>query len=106
MPAEITEQTVLAALNGMGDNEQAVARYLLEHGCKGRQGNDRNCPVARRLGQLFMPEDGKFEVSHSFVIYKHCLVHAPRPVAYFIKQFDLGAHPELIEKEDPCSTTN
>lgn len=79
-------------LRGLGKTPNAVARKLLKHDCKGKQGCSEACPVWAYVTKYgpSVYRVGGYVSADTFV-----QVLVPEPVSDFIEAFDNGDYPAL-----------
>ncbi len=104
MPTTITTDDELAVLLAtLGDTPVAVAETLRAKGIKGRPCESSRCPIANWL----VTETGAVTVEvDSDIYFRHAGAHGlwidptPDAVAEFIRRFDEGDFPDLIDDGD------
>jgi hypothetical protein len=90
----MTEQQALDLLNGMGQTADEVAAFLKEKGITGRVALALHCPVAAYLSSQGGDIGGAVYTQYAS---QNVLVKVPEPVFAFIRAFDAGKYPELVE---------
>lgn len=93
------EDEVLAALAELGDTPDKVADSLKAQGIKGYCCDGTHCPVGKYLNGKFPRKKLHASATH---ICDHTfgarLVQTPRAIAVFVRLFDEGKYPDLIDK--------
>ena len=94
----MTHEDLLARLDALGQDNEAVAETLRSRGIKGVPGEDHICPVANYLREV-LPKGAVITVDGSSVTAADQegprTVTTPGPVAHFIECFDNGEFADL-----------
>lgn len=97
---KIDKTAILAALDELGNTPGAVAISLRKMGIKGHRRYDASCPLAVYLNRKFKLPDGTFSVwvhSVSTTDPEQEPVEFSDLFSRFVKKFDNGEYPELID---------
>lgn len=111
----ITEEWLTRTLTDLGDTADDVAATLRDAAIKGRRSNAVQCPVARYLARrvaehasstqarVNVHDDATVLVATSSAHSEDLIVSValPDPVLDFIRDFDEGAYPDLIDDSTP-----
>jgi hypothetical protein len=93
-------KVVMDKLAGL-ETSEAVARFLVEEGIQGYRSMAHACPVAKYLrretGRMFEVHQGSYRPNWSGIDEVH---ETPGAVAEFIGDFDRGAYPELMCRDE------
>jgi hypothetical protein len=91
-PAGATVRDLLTTLHDLG-NPDAIAKFFLHEGVRGRRSDSRNCPIQKWLREV---------TGHDYAVVPHAVVAGhkivsvlPRPAEEFMTRFDGGSYPEL-----------
>lgn len=92
----MTEQQIIVdLLNAMGANAKEVAELLISVGIKGRPGSADSCPVNRYI--ISKGGDPGGAIFTRYYAAQGFYFPTPQPVYDFIRAFDAGEYPELVE---------
>lgn len=93
-------------IDSLGGSPEAIADRLAEYGVKGVPGKATDCVLARYLHAVIGGVESvtRIAVYHGSVrVYRPgtmfpAVVRLARPVSAFIRGFDLGGYPSLVEE--------
>lgn len=91
------------ALAELPDTADGIAAYLIEQECRGRRRNARCCPVANYLtgtGEFFDADVDPALIDALIEGDQEARVETPAHIAEFIKRFDDGEWPELVDEPE------
>ncbi len=91
------EEILLNKLEGLGRSSEEIFTFMVSQGIRGRKKAACDCPVTRFLKKegYDMPFVGLWTLDAST---KNLTVGTPAPVREFIRDFDKGKYPSLVDK--------
>jgi hypothetical protein len=91
----MTDHDPLAVLRALGESPDEVAASLLALGCRGMPAQHSSCPVARYM--LARGFEGAAVDNRRMEWDDGRRVVLPPPVFDFVRRFDQGEYPALVE---------